>query len=106
MEGIYTPENPILSKKGAVVTNIAHIPEALTKVMALNGIAPDFEPRGDLPLKCWFTNDQGIELPEELVLPVVEAIAPYSEQIAILAEQIGTVMPRQSMKDAFRGFDD
>ena len=100
VEGIYTPENPILSKKGAVVTNIAHIPEALTKVMALNGIAPDFEPRGDLSLKCWFANDQGMELPEELVLPVVEAIAPYNEQIAILAEQIGTVMPRQSMKDA------
>ncbi len=100
VEGIYTPENPICSKKGAVVTNIAHIPEALTKVMALNGIEPDFEPRGDLSLKCWFANDQGIELPSDLVLPVVEAIPPYNEQIAVLAEQIGTIMPRQNLKDA------
>ena len=29
--------DPICSAKGAVVTNIAHIPQALTKVMALNG---------------------------------------------------------------------
>ena len=33
-------------RKGAVVTNIAHIPAALTAVMALNGVEPDFAPRG------------------------------------------------------------
>jgi len=32
------------SAKGAVVTNIADIPAALTLVMKLNGVAPDFEP--------------------------------------------------------------
>jgi succinyl-CoA synthetase alpha subunit len=100
VDGIYTPENPIYSKKGAVVTNIAYIPEALTEVMKLNGIEPDFEPRGDLSLKCWFANNQGIELPTELDLPVVEAIAPYNEQIALLSKQIGTILPRQNMKDA------
>jgi hypothetical protein len=26
VDGIFTPENPIASAKGAVVTNIAHIP--------------------------------------------------------------------------------
>ena len=33
-------------------------------------------------------------------LPVVEAIAPYDEQIAQLNRQIGAVFPRQTMKDA------
>jgi len=28
------------------VTNIAHIPAALTAVMRENGVAPDFEPEG------------------------------------------------------------
>jgi succinyl-CoA synthetase alpha subunit len=97
---IYTPENPVCSAKGAVVTNIAHIPEAMTKVMELNGIKPDFAPRGDLSLKPWFASDLNIGLPKELDQPVVEAMAPYNEQIAALAEQVGVVFPRQTMKDA------
>ena len=49
VDGIFTPETPGRSRaKGAVVTNIAHIPAALTAVMKLNGIAPDFAPRGSL----------------------------------------------------------
>lgn len=97
---IYTPENPVCSEKGAVVTNIAHIPSAMTAVMRLNGIESDFEPRGDLSLKCWFASEDKIDLPEELDLPVVEAIPPYNGQIARLADQVGVVFPRQSMKDA------
>lgn len=97
---LYTPENPVCSEKGAVVTNIAHVPEALSAVMRLNGIEPDFEPRGNLSLKCWFASEDKINLPEELDLPVVEAIEPYSRQIALLAEQVGVVFPRQNMKDA------
>ena len=54
VDGIYTPEKPVFSKKGALVTNIAHIPEALTKVMELNAVKPDFNPTGDLSLKCWY----------------------------------------------------
>ncbi|MCP3877369.1 MAG: CoA-binding protein [Sulfitobacter sp.] len=96
---LYTPENPVCSEKGAVVTNIAHIPQALTAVMRLNGVESDFEPRGDLSLKCWFASEDKLELPEELNLPVVEAIAPYNQQIARLAEQVGVVFPRQNMKD-------
>ncbi|MCK5307845.1 MAG: CoA-binding protein, partial [Zetaproteobacteria bacterium] len=34
VDSVYTPDNPVVSKRGAVVTNISHIPEALTKVMA------------------------------------------------------------------------
>ena len=100
---IYTPEKPVFTKKGAVVTNIAHIPEALTKVMEANGIKPDFEPTGDLSLKCWMGNDQGLKLPKELDVPVVEAMEPYNEQIEAINRQVGAQFPRQSMKDASGG---
>jgi succinyl-CoA synthetase alpha subunit/citrate synthase len=100
VDEVFTPENPVCSDKGAVVTNISHIPIAMTAVMAKRGLRPDFEPRGDLSLKCWFSNPQGLKLPDELHLPLVEAVAPYHEQIAGLGEQVGVVFPRQVMKDA------
>jgi succinyl-CoA synthetase alpha subunit len=99
VERLFTPEDPVCSARGAVVTNIAHIPLALTRVMKLNGIQPDFSPRGSLELKPWFGSNQGLKLPRELDLPVVEAIAPYNEHIAQLNRQIGRTFPRQSMKD-------
>ncbi len=100
VDAIFTPDNPVCSAKGAVVVNIAHIPAAMDAVMALNGAKPDFEPVGDLSLKCWFSNTQGIDLPAHLNPPVVEAMAPYNEQIAGLGEQVGAIFPRQTMKDA------
>src|SRR3990170_6294318 len=63
---IYTPEKPVFSKKGAVVTNIAHIPEALSKVMALNGIKSDFESKGNLSLKCWLAENTRKTPPKEI----------------------------------------
>ncbi|EGV51152.1 CoA-binding protein [Candidatus Endoriftia persephone] len=100
VDAIFTPDNPVCSEKGAVVVNIAHIPAAMTAVMEKRGAKPDFEPVGDLSLKCWFSNTQGIDLPDHLNPPVVEAMAPYNEQIAGLSEQVGIVFPRQTMKDA------
>ncbi|RDH88915.1 MAG: CoA-binding protein [endosymbiont of Seepiophila jonesi] len=100
VDAIFTPENPVCSEKGAVVVNIAHIPDAMTAVMAKQGAKPDFDSVGDLSLKCWFSNSQGINLPDYLNPPVVEAMSPYGEQIAGLGEQVGTVFPRQAMKDA------
>ncbi len=99
VDAIYTPDNPVCSAKGAVVTNIAHIPVAMTAVMAKNGVEPDFESQGTLSLKPWFANTQGIDLPSELEIPVVEAVAPYNEQIAALNRQVGAILPRQNMKD-------
>lgn len=96
---IYTPENPVVSAKGAVVTNIAHIPQALTAVMKKVGIDPDFAPEGDLTLKPWFGNTQGLPMPAELDIPVVEAMAPYNQQIIDLSRQVGATFPRESMKD-------
>lgn len=100
VDALFTPDNPVCSEKGAVVTNIAHIPAAMTAVMAKRGVKPDFAPVGDLSLKCWFSNTQGIDLPKHLNPPVVKALAPYDEQIAALGEQVGAVFPRQTMKDA------
>ena len=57
---------------------------ALTKVMALNSISLDFPPTGNLSLKPWLANNQGLALPPELDLPTLEAMAPYNEQIRIL----------------------
>jgi succinyl-CoA synthetase alpha subunit len=99
VDGIYSPENPIVSQAGAVVTNIAHIPAALTAVMKLNGIEPDFAPEGDLTLKPWFGDNQGMPLPPELDIPLVEPIQPYKDQIAELSKQVGATFPRESMKD-------
>ena len=100
VDGIFTPETPIVSAKGAVVTNIAHIPDALTAVMRLNGLSPDFPPRGSLTLKAWIANDQGLKLPQRIALPVVQAPSPYNGQIKALSLQVGAVIARQNMKDA------
>jgi succinyl-CoA synthetase alpha subunit len=99
VDGIFTPEKPIFSAKGALVTNIAHIPAALTAVMRENATRADFAPEGSLALKPWFGSNQDLELPSAIDLPVVKAISPYDEQVAALAAHIGAVLPRQSMKD-------
>ena len=99
VDKLFTPEEPVCSPRGAVVTNIAHIPLALTRVMKLNGIEPDFAPRGTLALKPWFGASRGLQLPPELDLPVVDAVAPYNQHIAQLNRQIGRTYPRQSMRD-------
>jgi succinyl-CoA synthetase alpha subunit len=99
VDAIFTPENQVVSAKGAVVTNIADIPLALTAVMKLNNVRPDFAPRGSLALKPWIANDHGIGLPSHLALATVEALAPYGAQIKGLGRQVGAVIPRQNMRD-------
>ena len=99
VDGLYTPDRPIFSAKGAVVANIAHIPMALTAVMRENATRPDFAAEGSLSLKPWFGANQGLALPPEVDLPVVVAMPPYGEQIAALDKQIGAAYPRQPMKD-------
>jgi succinyl-CoA synthetase alpha subunit len=99
VEENFTVDRPVASKRGAVVVNIADIPAALTAVMALNGLSPDFPRRGSLALKPWMANNQGIALPGDLALPIVRALPPYDAQIESLGRQIGAVVPRQAMKD-------
>jgi succinyl-CoA synthetase alpha subunit len=100
VNALFTPGNPVCSARGAVVTNIAHIPAALTAVMAANGSQPDFAPEGTMELKPWFGSSVGVKLPADLDLPVVRAIEPYAQQIQALEKQVGAVLPRESLKDA------
>ncbi|MBS0343135.1 MAG: CoA-binding protein [Proteobacteria bacterium] len=100
VDGLFTPGAPICSAKGAVVANIADIPAALTAVMAMNAIKPDFAPEGSMQLKAWFGSNAGASLPADLDLPVVDALEPYREQIQALDAQVGAVFARESMKDA------
>jgi succinyl-CoA synthetase alpha subunit len=100
VDAIFTPDHPVVSAKGAVVTNIAHIPAALTAVMRANATPPDFAPEGNLALKPWFGSDEGLAVPAALRLPVVETVPPHNEEVSRLNAQIGCVMPRRSMKDA------
>ena len=89
VDELFTPEKPVVSARGAVVTNIAHIPLALSAVMKLNGARPDLPRRGSLLLKPWIANDQGLKLPQALALETVEALPPYNSQISSLGDQIG-----------------
>ena len=98
--GPFTLEDPICSSRGALVLNIAHIPAALDAVMRLNGRGPDFPPQGNLSLKPWFANTQGLKLPRELNLPVVEAPAPFNQQIAEFHSRIGASFRRQALRNA------
>src|SRR5437764_12446250 len=63
VDAIFTPGNPVHSRRGALVSNIAHIPAALTAVMRANGVAPDFAPEGGTELKPWFGASAGFALP-------------------------------------------
>lgn len=99
VDAIFTPEQPVVSARGAVVTNIAHIPAALSAVMAAGGAQPDFAPRGSLALKPWMVNDQGLPIPAELALAPVVPPEPYAAQVAALRRQVGAVIARQNMKD-------
>jgi hypothetical protein len=67
--------------------------------MELNGVDSDFEPRGDLRIKCWFGSNAGIAVPKELDIEEVRAAAPYDEQIEVVLRQVGAQYPRQTMKD-------
>jgi succinyl-CoA synthetase alpha subunit len=98
--GVFTADRPICSAKGAVVTNIADVPAAMTAVMSLNSQEPDFSPIGDLSMKCWFADDTDLALPPELDVRPVPAVEPYRQQIETVNRQIGVIPPRETMKDA------
>ncbi len=100
VDALFTPARPVCSAKGAVVTNIADIPAALSAVMAANGVKPDFAPEGTMELKAWFGSNAGVTLPADIDLPAVRAVAPYDKQVEALALQVGAVFPREALKDA------
>lgn len=99
VDDIYRPDNPVCTKRGAVVRDIAHVPDAMRDVMRRNALSPDFAPKGSLTLKPWFVSDRGLKLPKKIRLPAVPAMAPYREQIEVQAHRLGAKIERQNMKD-------
>lgn len=97
--GMFDPENPKASKKGVRIESISDAPPAMTALYKEIGQEPDFAPKGDLSLKPWFVNDQGIELPAKLKLAAVEAMEPYNEAIKKLGNQVGAQLTREVMRN-------
>ena len=102
VDGVFTPEKPVFSATGAVVTNIAHIPLALTAVMRENATLPDFAPEGSLALKPWFGSSQGLALPPELNLSDRHRAATVRTTDRGSTKQIGAVFPRQAHEGYLR----
>jgi succinyl-CoA synthetase alpha subunit len=54
VDAIFTPGKSVSPTKGALVTNIAHIPVALTAGDARERAMPDFAPEGKPGAQAWF----------------------------------------------------
>lgn len=94
---VFDPENPSVSSRGVRITSIQDAPTAVAAVMTARGEQPDFQPMGDLSLKPWFVNDQGLSLPSPLKLNFVKAVSPYGEQIEQANRLVGARIVRESM---------
>ena len=98
---VFDPEHPDrVGEKGVRITSIQHAPLAAKALYKLIGIEPDFEPKGDLNLKPWMSNDFGLNLPPSLRIDDVEALAPYNEQILEANKQLGANFLKQKMRNA------
>nr|WP_321401472.1 CoA-binding protein [uncultured Desulfobacter sp.] len=96
---MFNPENPKAGKKGVRIESIQDAPTAMAAVYKEIGQGTDFEPFGDLSLKPWFVNEQGLDLPAKLHMEAVEAMAPYNEAIKKLGNQVGAQLTREVMRN-------
>lgn len=96
---VFNAENPLVSPRGVRIASIQDAPAAVAAVMAARGEQPDFQPAGDLSLKPWFVNDQGLSLPSNLKLNSVKAVAPFGEQIEEANRFVGARIVRETMCD-------
>ncbi len=96
--GPFNPKKPAASKRGVRVESIQEIPAAMKAAFDEIGEESDFASQGDLSLKLWLS-DNFVKLPSDLDLPMVEPLAPYKEQIAIVNKQVGAQPLRQNMSD-------
>jgi succinyl-CoA synthetase alpha subunit/citrate synthase len=97
--GMFDPENPKASKKGVRIESIQDAPLAMTALYKEIGEDTDFAPKGDLSLKPWFVNEQGLDLPAKLHMDAVEAMEPYNDAIKKLGNQVGAQLTRESMRN-------
>ena len=95
----FNPDSPKAGKKGVRIESIQDAPTAMAAVYKEIGEGTDFEPFGDLSLKPWFVNEQGLDLPAKLHMDAVEAMAPYNDAIKKLGNQVGAQLTRESMRN-------
>ncbi len=95
---VFDPETRVVSRRGARVSSIQFVPDAVRAAFEKMGEAPDFEAAGDLSLKPWLA-DATLPLPPELAIPVVRALPPYDRQITAITKEIGAHYLRQNMAD-------
>lgn len=96
---LFNPDKPKASKKGVRIDSISDAPTAMAAVYKEIGENSDFAPKGDLSLKPWFVNDQGLDLPAKLKMAAVEAMEPYNDAIKKLGNQVGAQLTRESMRN-------
>ncbi|HEY5674396.1 MAG TPA: hypothetical protein VIR78_11865 [Malonomonas sp.] len=96
----FSTSHPQVSRRGVRVETIQDLPAAVKAVMAQFGEASDFPPQGDLSLKPWMVNHQGLELPESLRLSPVPPPSPYDLQLAEANRQVGATLGRESMRNS------
>lgn len=96
---LFNPDKPKASKKGVRIESISDAPTAMAAVYKEIGEGTDFKPFGDLSLKPWFVNEQGLDLPAKLHMEAVEAMAPYNDAIKKLGNQVGAQLTREAMRN-------
>ncbi|HEY3270213.1 MAG TPA: hypothetical protein VGJ89_03280 [Geothrix sp.] len=93
---VFDPKTCKVSKRGVRVSSIQYIPDAVKAVFEKIDEKPDFPSTGDLSLKLWL-GDTMMKLPPSLDLPIVQAPAPYDQQIVEVNKQVGAHYLRQNM---------
>lgn len=96
---VFNPENPEVSRRGVRISTIQDVAAAVGACMELYGDKHDFAPTGDLSLKPWFVNDQGLMLPSHLKMTAVRAISPFGEEIEKANKLIGARIIREPMRN-------
>ena len=97
--GLFTPQPPVYLRQRCGRDQYRAYPACAKRGDEAQRGEARFPRRGSLLLKPWIANDQGLKLPPALALETVEAVPPYNVQIKALGDQIGAVVPRQTMKD-------
>ena len=99
-DGIFTPERPDFLGQGR--SRHEHRPYSAGARCgdARERHASGLRARGHDRAQALVRREPGHCAPADIDIPVVEAVAPYNEQIGQLSKQIGAVVPRQNMKDA------
>jgi len=95
---VFDPQTRAVGRRGARVSSIQYVPDAMRAVFEKMGEPPDFEATGDLSLKPWIA-DNHLSLPPDLAVPTVTALAPYDRQITAITREVGAHYLHQNMAD-------